>query len=125
MRFSLFLFLLLLLVAPAFAQTHHALTGSRYAGSLGMYQNPASSLSSADTTDFSVADVHFNTYTNYINFGYAPLLSKNPEIKLKPSIGDYPRELTTNFNLNLLSFKHKLNQKTAIGFGINLRSLLI
>lgn len=124
MRVSLFLFLISILAAPTFSQTHHALTGSRYAGSLGMYQNPASTLSSADTTDFSMANVHFNTYTNYINFGYAPLLSKNPEITLKPSIGDYPRELITNFNLNLLSFKHKLNQKTSIGFGINLRSLI-
>ena len=124
MRIPLLFFSILTFTVPVFAQTHHALTGSRYAGSLGMYQNPASTLSSADTTDFSLANVHFNTYTNYINFGYAPLLSKNPETILKPSIGDYARELNTNFNLNVLSFKHKLNEKTAIGFGINLRSLI-
>jgi hypothetical protein len=124
MRFSIFLFLFVIAALPLFAQTHHALTGSRYAGSLGMYQNPASTLSSADTTDFSLANAHFNTYTNYINFGYAPLLSKNPALTLNPSIGDYPRELITNFHLNILSFKHKLNEKTAIGFGINLRSLI-
>ena len=124
MRVTLFLYLFLILADPIFSQTHHALIGSRYAGSLGMYQNPASTLSSADTTDFSIANLHFNTYTNYVNSGYAPLLSKNPEITLKPSIGDYPRELITNLQLNLLSIKHKLNQKTAIGFGMNLRSLI-
>jgi hypothetical protein len=124
MRISVILFSFLLLDAPTFAQTHHALTGSRYAGSLGMYQNPASTLSSADTTDLSIANLHLNNYTNYINSVYAPLLSKNPAISIKPSIGDYPRELITNLHLNLLSFKHKLNQKTAFGFGINLRSMI-
>jgi hypothetical protein len=124
MRISVILFSFLLFAAPTFAQTHHALTGSRYAGSLGMYQNPASTLSSADTTDLSIANLHLNNFTNYINSGYAPLLSKNPAISIKPSIGDYPRELITNLHLNLLSFKHKLNQKTAFGFGINLRSMI-
>lgn len=124
MRYSLLLFLYISTAVKSLAQTNHALNGSRYAGSLGMYQQPASTLSSADTIDFSLASFHFNNFTNFIKFGYAPLLSKNPTIALEPSQGDYPRELKTNLNLNLFSLKYKVNPKTAIGFGVNLRSMI-
>lgn len=119
-------FYLLLMYISFFAksQTYHALMGSKYAGSLGMYQNPASTLSSADSTDFALSSFYFNTHTNFIDFGYAPLLGKNPLITLQPSLGDARRIFTTNLNLNLFSFKHKVNGKTAIGAGMNIRSFI-
>ncbi len=106
-----------------FAQTHHALTGSRFAGSLGMYQQPASTLSSVDTIDFALLSPQFSNYTNFIDFGYAPLFKKNPEINLQPTPGDMERDLITNINMQLFGFKYKPTTKLAVGLGMNLRSM--
>jgi len=99
------------------------LSGSSYAGSLGVHQNPASSLSSKDTFDITIASFQLNNYSNLLKFGYAPLLKKNPTLTLEPSVGDYKRSLNTNLRVNLLNTKYKFNEKNAAGFGINLRSV--
>ncbi|MFN5054495.1 MAG: hypothetical protein ACK5EP_00410 [Bacteroidota bacterium] len=98
--------------------------GSRFAGSITMYQNPASTIASKDTIDFSIASLQVNNYTNFIQFGYAPLLRKNPITSFDFTEGDYERDLITSLNLSLLSAKYKLNPKTAVGFGINFRSMI-
>ncbi|MFZ9241202.1 MAG: hypothetical protein ACO22R_08665, partial [Chitinophagaceae bacterium] len=89
-----------------------------------MYQNPASTIASKDTIDFSIASLQVNNYTNFIQFGYAPLLRKNPITTFEFTEGDYARDLITSLNLSLLNAKYKLNPKTAIGFGINIRSMI-
>jgi len=114
---------LLFIILSSRAQTHHALSGSSYAGSLGVHQNPASSLSSKDTFDITIASFQLNNYSNLLKFGYAPLLKKNPTLTLEPSVGDYKRSLNTNLRVNLLNTKYKFNEKNAAGFGINLRSV--
>jgi hypothetical protein len=115
---------MLFMILVSRAQIHHALNGSVYAGSLGVHQNPASSLSSKDTFDITIASIQLNNYSNLLKFGYAPLLKKNPTLTLEPSVGDYKRTLNTNLRINLLNTKYKFNEKNAIGFGINLRSVV-
>jgi len=89
-----------------------------------MYQNPASSIASKDTIDFSIDSLHINNYTNFIRLGYAPLLRKQPTTTLDFMAGDFARDLMTQLNVSLLSIKYKVNPKTAIGFGVNLRSVI-
>lgn len=119
-------YVLILFSSPLtiFSQSYQALTGSRFAGSINMYQNPASSIASKDSIDFSLASLHINNYTNFIKLGYAPLLRKNPTTTFDFTTGDFARDLMTQLNLSLLSVKYKINPRTAIGFGLNLRSMI-
>lgn len=107
-----------------FSQSYQALTGSRFAGSMNMYLNPASSIASKDTIDFSIGSLHINNYTNFIQLGYAPLLRKQPTTTFDFTAGDFARDLMTQLNVSLLSIKYKVNPRTAIGFGVNLRSMI-
>ncbi len=116
----------LLIFSPfhIFSQSNQALTGSRFVGSVNMYQNPASTIASKDTIDFSLASLHINNYTNFIQLGYAPLLRKKPTTTFDFTAGDFARDLMTQLNLSLLGVKYKISPKTALGFGVNLRSMI-
>jgi hypothetical protein len=56
--------------------------------------------------------------------GYAPLLRKQPTTTFDFTAGDFARDLMTQLNVSLLSIKYKVNPRTAIGFGVNLRSMI-
>ena len=115
---------LLLLLQKISGQSNFALTGSAYAGSFGIYLNPASSISSKDSIDISLPSLQFINNTNFVNFGFAPLLSKNPNLTIEHSKGDYDRDLIANLKISLIGVKYKISPKTAIGFGMNLRSFI-
>ena len=89
-----------------------------------MYQNPATTIASKDSFDFSIASLSINNYTNFIQFGYAPLLRRKPITTFEFTEGDFARDLITQLNLSLLSAKYKINPKTAVGFGVNIRSMV-
>lgn len=89
-----------------------------------MYQNPATTIASKDSFDFSIASLSINNYTNFIQFGYAPLLRRKPIVTFEFTEGDFARDLITQLNLSLLSAKYKINPKTAVGFGVNIRSMV-
>ncbi|HYJ38984.1 MAG TPA: hypothetical protein VEV87_10220, partial [Chitinophagaceae bacterium] len=113
---------LLSLFFPAAAQNYHAVQGSSYAGSLGIANNPASMLSTPFGWDLTLAGAQFKSSTNIITIHDFSLLSpsKNSSYSINP--GDFERMARVNANLNLLNARIALDRKTAIGFGVNVRS---
>jgi hypothetical protein len=114
--FSLCVFL------PAAAQNYHAVQGSSYAGSLGIANNPSSMLSTPYGWDVTLAGAQFKSSTNIITIHDFSLLSPSKKSTYSINEGDFPRKGRVNFNINLLNTRIALNRKTAIGFGINLRT---
>jgi len=110
------------LVNISLAQNYQALHGSPYAGSLGVYNNPASGTHSHYNWDITLFSVQSKSITNGFN-STKPLL-KLPKADLYLSSGDKQRFVHLSQDIHVLNARIKLNQRRAIAFGLNTRNYI-
>lgn len=120
------LFLLLfcnciLLCSITHAQGYTALNGSAYAGSAGIFNNPAASINAAYRWDFTPFSIQAKISSNSLylkNFS----LSKpgNGEISFQEKF--HSRFIHSNADLSLFNGLYKLNNKQAITIGLRART---
>lgn len=112
----------LLLSLYGVGQHYTAVNGSSYTGSLNVHNNPASIVNVPvkwDLTLFGFQDKH---YTNVVDVFKYSLLSNPANSEYLVREGDFKRYGAMNANLNLLNGRIGLNKKSAIAFGLNIRS---
>jgi hypothetical protein len=106
------------------AQNYQAMHGSSHAGSLGVHNNPASIVSSPLPWDIMLFGIQTKNYSNL--FGINKLVDpKTSGYQLQVVNGEGKRDVLNNTNINLLNARFSLPKKTAISFGINIRSATI
>ncbi|HKH60196.1 MAG TPA: DUF5723 family protein [Flavitalea sp.] len=101
-------------------QNYQAIHGSPYAGSLGIYNNPASGIHSHYNWDLTLLSTQSKSSTN--GFSSTKPLIQLPEANMYLSNGDKPRYGHLSQDLHLLNARLKLNQRKAIAFGFNVRN---
>lgn len=102
------------------AQNYNALHGSDYSGGLGVYNNPSSILNSPYDWDVTVVGFQFQTNSNVIkgpNFPFSLL----PNATYYVANGNFKRYADVTADLHLLNGRIKLNDNSAIAFGLNVR----
>jgi hypothetical protein len=121
-RFRLLLLTLLIKISIVKAQDYHAIQGSSYAGSLGVHNNPASIVMCPYKWDVTLIGGQLKNRSNLLTI-YNYSLFSNPANSLYYFTGgDYKRVSDLSFNLNLLNARFAIGQKSAVAFGLNLKS---
>jgi hypothetical protein len=105
-----------------FGQQYQAVHGSNYAGSLGVMNNPASALSSPLPWDITLFGLQLKNSTNFFYVEKYDPSGKNPQLAAWIQNGEYKRRLNTQFNMNLLNARIRTSNRSAISFGMNVRS---
>ena len=113
---------LLFLAQILHAQNYQAIHGSTYAGSLGIYNNPASGIHSHFNWDLTLFSVQSKSSTN--SFTSTKSLLSLPEADIYLSNGDKQRYVHLSQDVHLLNGRVKLNQRKAIAFGFNTRNYI-
>ena len=107
---------------PSFGQHYQAVHGSNHAGSLGVMNNPASALSSPLPWDITLFGLQLKNSTNFFYLEKYDPSGKNPQLAAWIQNGEYKRRLNTQFNMNLLNARIRTSNRTALSFGMNIRS---
>lgn len=102
------------------AQNYQAIHGSPYAGSLGIYNNPATGVHSHYNWDVTLLSTQIKSSTNAFS-STKPILSL-PQASVYLSNGNTSRYEHTNQDVHLLNTRFKINRRSAIAFGLNGRS---
>ena len=123
MKKVLLLLILYISALKGMSQFYQAVHGSNYAGSLATQNNPASGLSSPLPWDVTVFGFQTRNLLNVIyleNYGY-----QGGKKQILPFLtnGQFKRRLDNNLNINLINSRLRVDNKTSIGFGFNLRSV--
>jgi hypothetical protein len=105
-----------------FGQQYQAVHGSNYAGSLGVMNNPASALSSPLPWDVTLLGLQLKNSTNFFYIEKYDPTGKNPQLAAWLQNGEYKRRLNTQFNMNLLNARFRTSNRSAVSFGMNVRS---
>ena len=106
----------------SFGQQYQAVHGSNFAGSLGVMNNPASALSSPMPWDITLFGLQLKNSTNFFYVEKYDPSGKNPQLAAWIKNGEYKRRLNTHFNMNLLNARIRTSNRSAISFGMNVRS---
>ena len=101
-------------------QSYHAIHGSPYAGSLGIYNNPATGVHSHYNWDLTLFSIQSKSSTN--SFSSTEPLVKLPQANVYLSNGNIQRYVHLTQDLRVLNTRIKLNQRRAIAFGFNTRN---
>ena len=101
-------------------QNYQAIHGSPYAGSLGIYNNPASGIHSDFNWDLTLFSVQSKSSTN--SFSSTKPLIKLPEADMYLSNGNKSRFIHLSQDVHVLNARLKLNQRKAVAFGFNARN---
>lgn len=106
------------------AQNYQAIHGSPYAGSLGSAANPASITNVPYSWDITPFSVQVKQATNaYIIQKYS-LLSSPGNVEIASNNGTKARYVFANQDLHLLNTRINLNARSAIAFGVNVRTYI-
>ena len=111
---------ILCLVFHTQGQNYQAIHGSPYAGSLAIYNNPASGIHSHYNWDVTIFGAQSKSSSNGFS-STKPLISL-PQANMYMSNGNKPRYVHLSQDLHLLNARLKLNQRTAVAFGFNARN---
>ena len=121
-KLAVILVVLTLYLKSSFGQQYQAVHGSNYAGSLGVMNNPASALSSPLPWDITLLGPQLKNSTNFFYLEKYDPSGKNPQLAAWIQNGEYKRRLNTHFNMNLLNARIRTSNRSAISFGMNIRS---
>lgn len=121
-KLSLILFVLTFCLMRSFGQHNQAVHGSNHAGSLGVMNNPASALTSPLPWDITLFGLQLKNSTNFFYLEKYDPTGKNPQLAAWIQNGEYKRRLNTQFNMNLLNARIRTSNRSAISFGMNVRS---
>lgn len=116
-----FLIGLVLLKLPSTAQHYQAVHGSNLSGSLGMLNNPASSVTSPLPWDVTVFGIQLKQSTNFIYLERYSPTGKDKTLSAFMTNGELKRNWNSQLNLNILNARIRINPRNAIGFGANIR----
>lgn len=120
----LLVLLCLLLAMYSQAQQYHAINGSVYAGSLAPAANPASIVFVPYSWDITPLAFQFKQSTNaYAVKGFS-LLSPSGSATVENTYGIKKRFVFASQDLRLLNTRIKLNDRSAVAFGFNVRSYI-
>lgn len=106
------------------AQNYQAINGSVYAGSLGAGNNPASIVHVPYAWDITPLAFQFKQSSNAFTIKGFSFLSPSGNATVENAPGIKNRFAFANQDVRLLNTRIKLNAKSAIGFGANLRSYM-
>ena len=112
----------LLISFIARAQNYTALNGSSYTGSVSVHNNPASIVNTPSRWDITLLGFQDKHSTNFFTFHHYSLLSNPASSEYEITPGQFKRYGRINTNLNLLNTRIALNERSAIAFGVNLKS---
>lgn len=121
-RYCFLVLYLLVRFYAGHAQNYHAIQGSYYAGSIGVHNNPASILISPYKWDVTLFGGQLKSASNLLTIYNYSLLSNPANSLYYFTGGHYKRIMDISANLNLLNTRFALNRKSAIAFGLNLKS---
>jgi len=124
-KILLTLFFLTLCTIRSAGQQYQAVHGSNFAGSLGVMNNPASALSSPLPWDITLFGFQLKNRTNFFYLEKYDPTGKNPQLAAWIQNGEYKRKLNTQININLLNTRIRTSNRSAISFGMNIRSASI
>jgi hypothetical protein len=103
------------------AQNYNAVKGSPFAGSLGVFDNPASILNTPYPWDITIFSLQVQNSTNAGVFHPLSYLSHKDTLAFDSKQGYFRRFAAFNYNVHLLNVRLALSRKAAIAFGANLR----
>ena len=106
------------------AQNYQATHGSVYAGSLGVANNPASMVHVPFAWDVTPFSVQAKQSTNAYTIKKYSLLSSPNNVALESVNGTKKRFVFANQDIHLLNTRIRLNARSAIAFGANVRSYM-
>ena len=106
------------------AQNYQAMHGSVYAGSLGVANNPASIVHVQFAWDVTPFSIQAKQSTNAYTINKYSLLSSPSNVTLNPVNGTKKRFVFANQDIHLLNTRIRLNARSAIAFGANIRSYM-
>lgn len=104
-------------------QDYHAITGSNYAGALGVHNSPASILNTPYPWDLTLVGLQAKYQTNAVRIIDYSMLSSPANSKFIISGGNFARYGNEQLNLNLLNSRFAIGRTRAVAFGVNLRSV--
>ncbi len=108
-------------VTQLHSQGYQAIHGSPYAGSTGIFNNPAASVGSAYKWDLTLFSTQLKMSTNFLylkNF----TLSNQDSSYLESKEGNYSRFLHANLDINLMNVSYKIDNNKAFSLGLRARS---
>src|SRR5687768_1825799 len=114
------IWMLILFAQLTHGQNYNAIHGSDYSGSLGVYNNPSSILSSSYRWDVTVVGLQFQTISNVIKGPNFPF-SFFPNATFYIANGNFKRYADVTADLHLLNARFALNDNSAFAFGLNVR----
>jgi hypothetical protein len=103
------------------AQDYQAINGSRYAGAMGVANNPASILSTPYPWDLTLFSVQEKNTTNAVSISGLGYLFHGNTVNAKSDSGFLKRYAAVNYNVHLLNARFNIGRNQAIAFGANLR----
>ena len=106
------------------AQNYQAMNGSSYAGSLSPGNNPAAIVHVPYAWDITPFSVQLKQSTNAYKINKYSLLSSPNNVTLDPVNGTKKRFVFANQDVHLLNTRIRLNTRSAIAFGANVRSYM-
>lgn len=106
------------------AQNYQAIHGSSFAGSLGSASNPASIIHVPYAWDITPISVQTKQSTNAFKIENYSFFSSSGKAMVIPENGSVKRFLFTNQDIHLLNTRIRLNDKSAIAFGANVRNYI-
>jgi hypothetical protein len=102
------------------AQNYHATNGSAFAGSVGIFNNPASGINSVYKWDLNIFSFQTTFTTNNIflskNTTVSNSITGNTKVNFKEGSNSYYAH--QNLDFNLFNFTYKIDQKHAFGIGL-------
>jgi len=107
---------------PAAAQNYSAVNGSPYNTSLGVHNNPASIVNSPLKWDLTILGLQEKHTTNIVKVYNYSLLSSPAKSEYLFAPGNYSRFGYLNANINLLNARLAIDRRSAIAFGVNIKS---
>ena len=102
------------------AQHYTSINGSEYFGSLNVYNNPATIVSSPYKWDLTIFGAQFTTITNALRGKNFPFYAA-PSAKFSVASGNYARNADLNYNIKLFNARYSINKSQAIAFGVSLK----
>ncbi len=115
------LWLLCVLVLPATAQNYHATNGSDYAGVMGIYNNPASSVGAKAKWDLNLLSVQISN-ANSIAEQRDPHVFNLDTAAFQFKQGYGKRNFTNIVNVDIANFRYKINSHNAFSIGLRAKS---
>ena len=111
-----------ILGTPLAAQSYQAIHGSSYGGSLGVTQNPSAIVQAPYAWDITPLALQVKYSTNAVKVNNYSLFSSPGQARVEAVEGTQQRFLMQQQDLRLLNTRIRLDDRSALAFGIHIRT---